>query len=141
MFLGIFCSETYSPFSAALANVKFARVQKYFIDFQTDGKVSLDPDALDQLQIRKADFDFALENDIKPSFGANIEDFESYVANGMHSSFLVLLNWYSCYLRFTGVFVLLEIPLYLLNHLYLHFKVLSIGDLLSMTLWETADCL
>ena len=45
--------------------------------------MSIDPDALDKLQVRKADFDFALENDIKPSFGANIEDFESYVGNGM----------------------------------------------------------
>jgi len=53
---------------------------------KTAGKVSIDPDALDKLQVRKADFDFALENDIKPSFGANIEDFESYVGNG-------IINW------------------------------------------------
>ena len=44
--------------------------------------MSIDPDALEKLQVRKTDFDFALENDIKPSFGANIEDFESYVGNG-----------------------------------------------------------
>ena len=64
---------------------------------QTAGKVSIDPDALDKLQVRKADFDFALENDIKPSFGANIEDFESYVGNGMlnfSNSFTLLLDFW-----------------------------------------------
>ena len=58
---------------------------------KTAGKVSIDPDALERLQVRKADFDFALENDIRPSFGANIEDFESYVGNGMNKLIILLL--------------------------------------------------
>eukprot|EP00794_Sanderia_malayensis_P016648 gene16648-18338_t len=50
---------------------------------KAEGRVSIDPNALDNLSITKEDFDLALQNDIKPSFGANSEDFENYVKNGI----------------------------------------------------------
>eukprot|EP00112_Aurelia_sp_Birch-Aquarium-sp1_P009639 Seg2100.5 transcript_id=Seg2100.5/GoldUCD/mRNA.D3Y31 product="Vesicle-fusing ATPase 1" protein_id=Seg2100.5/GoldUCD/D3Y31 len=50
---------------------------------KVEGKVSIDPDAIENLKISREDFELALANDIKPSFGADTEDFENYVANGI----------------------------------------------------------
>eukprot|EP00795_Rhopilema_esculentum_P012620 gene12620-3326_t len=47
------------------------------------GSVSVDPDAAQKLQIDNDDFQLALQNDIKPAFGAHIEDFENFIANGI----------------------------------------------------------
>nr|CDJ95250.1 ATPase domain containing protein [Haemonchus contortus] len=47
------------------------------------GKVQLDPDAIDKLMINAADFDYALENDIKPAFGRSDESLEKFLRRGM----------------------------------------------------------
>ncbi|KAK6730544.1 hypothetical protein RB195_007169 [Necator americanus] len=47
------------------------------------GKVQLDSDAIEKLMINAADFDYALENDIKPAFGRSDESLEKFLRRGM----------------------------------------------------------
>ncbi|KAK6050852.1 ATPase, AAA family, partial [Cooperia oncophora] len=47
------------------------------------GKVQLDPDAIEKLVINAADFEYALENDIKPAFGRSDESLEKFLRRGM----------------------------------------------------------
>ncbi|KAJ1373327.1 vesicle fusion factor [Parelaphostrongylus tenuis] len=47
------------------------------------GKVLLDADAVEKLMINAADFDYALENDIKPAFGRSDESLEKFLRRGM----------------------------------------------------------
>lgn len=47
------------------------------------GKVQLDPDAIEKLMVNAADFDYALENDIKPAFGRSDESLEKFLRRGM----------------------------------------------------------
>ncbi len=44
--------------------------------------MTINPQAIEDLSVTREDFELALQNDVKPSFGANIEDFENYVKNG-----------------------------------------------------------
>ena len=46
-------------------------------------KVEVDPDAADKLLVSRADFFHALENDVKPAFGASAEMLQSYLARGI----------------------------------------------------------
>jgi vesicle-fusing ATPase len=46
-------------------------------------KVEIDPEAADKLQVCRADFMHAFENDIKPAFGVSKEEFDSYISNGI----------------------------------------------------------
>jgi len=46
-------------------------------------RVEIDPDAAEKLQVCRADFMHALENDIKPAFGVSKEEFDSYISNGI----------------------------------------------------------
>ncbi|EPB71293.1 hypothetical protein ANCCEY_09607 [Ancylostoma ceylanicum] len=47
------------------------------------GKVQLDPDAIEKLMVNSADFEYALENDIKPAFGRSDESLEKFLRRGM----------------------------------------------------------
>ncbi|WKX90797.1 hypothetical protein Q1695_009556 [Nippostrongylus brasiliensis] len=47
------------------------------------GKVQLDADAIEKLMINATDFDYALENDIKPAFGRSDESLEKFLRRGM----------------------------------------------------------
>ncbi|VDM58372.1 unnamed protein product [Angiostrongylus costaricensis] len=47
------------------------------------GKVQLDADAVDKLMVNAADFDYALEHDIKPAFGRSDESLEKFLRRGM----------------------------------------------------------
>ncbi|CAD6197587.1 unnamed protein product [Caenorhabditis auriculariae] len=47
------------------------------------GKVQLDPDAIEKLMINGEDFDYALENDIKPAFGRSDESLNKFLDRGM----------------------------------------------------------
>ncbi|KIH54426.1 ATPase, AAA family, partial [Ancylostoma duodenale] len=47
------------------------------------GKVQLDPDAIEKLMVNAADFEYALENDIKPAFGRSDESLEKFLRRGM----------------------------------------------------------
>uniref|UniRef100_A0A8C4X084 Vesicle-fusing ATPase n=1 Tax=Eptatretus burgeri TaxID=7764 RepID=A0A8C4X084_EPTBU len=49
-------------------------------------KVEVDTERAERLQVTKDDFFAALENDIKPAFGTNTEDYQSYIMNG-------IINW------------------------------------------------
>ena len=42
----------------------------------------MDPEEADKLKVTKADFDYALENDIKPAFGISDDELDRYVKNG-----------------------------------------------------------
>lgn len=46
-------------------------------------RVEVDPNAADKLQVCRADFMHAFENDIKPAFGVSKDEFDSYIANGI----------------------------------------------------------
>ncbi|CAF1390485.1 unnamed protein product [Rotaria magnacalcarata] len=46
-------------------------------------RVEIDPEAADKLQVCRADFMHAFENDIKPAFGISKEEFDSYISNGI----------------------------------------------------------
>lgn len=53
---------------------------------KASSKVEIDPDAAEKLVISRADFMHALENDVKPAFGASQEVLEGYLAGG-------IINW------------------------------------------------
>ncbi|VDM68484.1 unnamed protein product [Strongylus vulgaris] len=46
-------------------------------------QVQLDPDAVEKLVVNAADFEYALENDIKPAFGRSDESLEKFLRRGM----------------------------------------------------------
>ena len=46
-------------------------------------KVEVDPDAAEKLLVSRADFFHALDNDVKPAFGASAEMLQSYLARGI----------------------------------------------------------
>ena len=50
---------------------------------RASSKVEIDPDAAENLMICMADFRYALENDVKPAFGASQEILESYLSKGI----------------------------------------------------------
>ena len=54
--------------------------------FKATNKVQVDENAAENLKITRQDFIYALENDIKPAFGVSLEEFETYIRNG-------ILNW------------------------------------------------
>ncbi|KAI3409772.1 hypothetical protein GPALN_006148 [Globodera pallida] len=47
------------------------------------GKVQVDDDAVEKLKVTKEDFDYALENDVKPSFGHSGEELERLLYGGL----------------------------------------------------------
>ncbi|CAJ0594500.1 unnamed protein product [Cylicocyclus nassatus] len=47
------------------------------------GKVQLDPNAVEKLVVNASDFEYALENDIKPAFGRSDESLEKFLRRGM----------------------------------------------------------
>nr|CAH8867056.1 unnamed protein product [Trichobilharzia regenti] len=47
------------------------------------GKTQLDPDAFDRLLVKRADFLYALEHDIKPAFGVSEEELSCYSPRGI----------------------------------------------------------
>ncbi|CAH8600059.1 unnamed protein product [Heterobilharzia americana] len=47
------------------------------------GKTQLDPDAFDRLLVKRADFLYALEHDIKPAFGTSEEELSCYSPRGI----------------------------------------------------------
>ncbi|VIO95888.1 vesicle-fusing ATPase, putative [Brugia malayi] len=49
------------------------------------GKVQLDSDAVEKLMINVDDFNYALENDVKPAFGHSNEELEKYLIGGFIS--------------------------------------------------------
>ncbi|EJD74014.1 CBR-NSF-1 protein [Loa loa] len=49
------------------------------------GKVQLDADAVEKLMINVDDFNYALENDVKPAFGHSNEELEKYLTGGFIS--------------------------------------------------------
>ncbi|MCP9264364.1 Vesicle-fusing ATPase [Dirofilaria immitis] len=49
------------------------------------GKVQLDADAVEKLMINVDDFNYALENDVKPAFGHSNEELEKYLVGGFIS--------------------------------------------------------
>ncbi|QQP35344.1 N-ethylmaleimide-sensitive factor, partial [Caligus rogercresseyi] len=51
---------------------------------KASSKVEVDPDAAEKLVVSRADFFHALENDIKPAFGAADEALESFLLRGIH---------------------------------------------------------
>ncbi|KHJ96356.1 Vesicle-fusing ATPase family protein [Oesophagostomum dentatum] len=54
------------------------------IDSQTvKSTVQLDPDAIEKLMVNASDFEYALENDIKPAFGRSDESLEKFLRRGM----------------------------------------------------------
>lgn len=50
---------------------------------KASSKVEVDPDAAEKLMIGRADFIHALENDVKPAFGASAEMLQSFLARGV----------------------------------------------------------
>lgn len=50
---------------------------------KADSAVKIDPDAVENLKVSQADFLHAIENDIKPAFGAGVEDSDHYMSNGI----------------------------------------------------------
>ncbi|XP_072105091.1 vesicle-fusing ATPase isoform X3 [Mobula birostris] len=46
-------------------------------------KVEVDMEKAERLQVTRGDFFNSLENDIKPAFGINQEDYDSYIMNGI----------------------------------------------------------
>ncbi|XP_055633312.1 vesicle-fusing ATPase 1-like [Toxorhynchites rutilus septentrionalis] len=53
---------------------------------KASSKVEVDPEAMEKLMVNRADFIYALENDIKPAFGTAQEALENYLARG-------IVNW------------------------------------------------
>lgn len=53
---------------------------------KASSKVELDPDAADKLSVGRADFMHAMDNDIKPAFGAAAEVLEGFISRG-------IINW------------------------------------------------
>ncbi|XP_068153083.1 vesicle-fusing ATPase 2 [Drosophila tropicalis] len=53
---------------------------------KADSKVHVDPEAMEKLKVTRSDFLHALDNDIKPAFGAAQEMLENMVARG-------IINW------------------------------------------------
>ncbi|XP_062127102.1 vesicle-fusing ATPase 2 [Drosophila sulfurigaster albostrigata] len=53
---------------------------------KADAKVHVDPEAMEKLKVTRSDFMHALENDIKPAFGAAQEMLENMLARGV-------INW------------------------------------------------
>ena len=53
---------------------------------KADSKVQIDPDAAEKLMIGRSDFFHALENDVKPAFGASAEALQGFLAGG-------IINW------------------------------------------------
>ena len=51
---------------------------------KASSKVEVDPDAAEKLIICRSDFMHALDNDVKPAFGASQEVLQSYLARGIH---------------------------------------------------------
>ncbi|CAL8068039.1 unnamed protein product [Calicophoron daubneyi] len=47
------------------------------------GKTQLDPNAFDKLVVKRADFMYALENDVKPAFGTAEEELNCYAPRGI----------------------------------------------------------
>lgn len=47
------------------------------------GKAQADPDAIEKLVINSGDFDYALENDVKPAFGRSDESLNRFLSRGM----------------------------------------------------------
>ncbi|VDO49817.1 unnamed protein product [Onchocerca flexuosa] len=52
---------------------------------KASGKVQLDADAVEKLMINVDDFNYALENDVKPAFGHSNEELEKYLVGGFIS--------------------------------------------------------
>ena len=50
---------------------------------KADSSVSIDPDAAENLKVVQADFLHAIENDIKPSFGAAADESDHYISKGI----------------------------------------------------------
>ena len=50
---------------------------------KASSKVELDPDAAEKLIVSRSDFIHALDNDVKPAFGASQEVLQSYLARGI----------------------------------------------------------
>merc|ERR1719336_2563671 len=50
---------------------------------KASSKVEIDPDAAEKLMIGRADFLHALENDVKPAFGASQEMLQTFLARGV----------------------------------------------------------
>jgi vesicle-fusing ATPase len=50
---------------------------------KASSKVEIDPDAAEKLVVGRADFLHALDNDVKPAFGASQEVLDSYLARGI----------------------------------------------------------
>lgn len=50
---------------------------------KASNKVEVDMEKAEQLQVTRGDFLRSLENDIKPAFGTNQEDYSSYIMNGI----------------------------------------------------------
>ncbi|KAF2976690.1 hypothetical protein EK904_006597, partial [Melospiza melodia maxima] len=46
-------------------------------------KVEVDMEKAESLRVTRGDFFASLENDIKPAFGTNQEDYASYIMNGI----------------------------------------------------------
>lgn len=42
----------------------------------------MDPAEAEMLKVTRADFDYALENDVKPAFGNSNDELDQYVLNG-----------------------------------------------------------
>ncbi|KAA3676363.1 vesicle-fusing ATPase [Paragonimus westermani] len=47
------------------------------------GKTQLDPDAFDRLLVKRSDFVYALEHDVKPAFGTAEEELSAYAPRGI----------------------------------------------------------
>ena len=50
---------------------------------KAESAVTIDPDAVENLKVSQADFLHAIDNDIKPAFGAGIDDSSHYISNGI----------------------------------------------------------
>uniref|UniRef100_A0A8C4SJ13 Vesicle-fusing ATPase n=1 Tax=Erpetoichthys calabaricus TaxID=27687 RepID=A0A8C4SJ13_ERPCA len=50
---------------------------------KASNKVEVDMEKAEKLQVKRSDFLASLENDIKPAFGTNQEDYASYIMNGI----------------------------------------------------------
>ncbi|CAH8550624.1 unnamed protein product [Schistosoma turkestanicum] len=50
---------------------------------EPSGKTQLDPDAFDRLLVKRSDFLYALEHDIKPAFGTSEEELSCYIPRGI----------------------------------------------------------
>lgn len=53
---------------------------------KASSKVEVDPDAMEKIKVNRNDFLHALENDVKPAFGAAAEILDSFLARG-------IINW------------------------------------------------